>query len=180
MNRTGLIRAAIGVCLGGATLTTVYVAQAQVIPVPGLQSLKGFAAPEPRDLMLYVKDRNAAIALGKALFWDAAVGSDGVTACASCHFHAGADDRVTNQLSPGLRNDHGAPISGTFNKPFYTEGDVPAFFTTGSNAVARPNYTLNKRDFPSHKLADPLDRPMSSCRSTELPAAHKCSHRLFL
>ena len=158
MNRTELIRTAIGVCIGGAALTAAYVAQAQPTPVPGLQSLKGFVAPEPRDLMLYVKDRKAAIVLGKALFWDAAVGSDGVTACASCHFHAGADDRVTNQLNPGLRNDHGAPIAATFNKPFYTEGGVQAFFTMGSNAVARPNYTLNKRDFPTHRLADPLDR----------------------
>ena len=42
------------------------------------------------------------VALGKALFWDGAVGSDG-QACASCHFHAGADPRIVNQLSPGLK-----------------------------------------------------------------------------
>ena len=29
--------------------------------------------------------RNTAVALGKALFWDMQVGSDGVQACASCH-----------------------------------------------------------------------------------------------
>jgi cytochrome c peroxidase len=32
--------------------------------------------------------RQTAIALGKALFWDRQLGSDG-QACASCHFHAG-------------------------------------------------------------------------------------------
>ena len=42
-------------------------------------------------------------ALGKALFWDMQVGSDGIQACASCHFRAGADPRSRNQLSPGLR-----------------------------------------------------------------------------
>ena len=35
--------------------------------------------------------RNKLVALGKALFWDMQVGSDGIQACASCHFHAGAD-----------------------------------------------------------------------------------------
>ena len=30
-----------------------------------------------------------------------APGSDGRTACATCHFHAGADSRSQNQLSPG-------------------------------------------------------------------------------
>ena len=42
-----------------------------------------------------------ALALGKALFWDQQVGSDG-QACASCHFNAGADARITNQLNPGF------------------------------------------------------------------------------
>jgi hypothetical protein len=38
--------------------------------------------------------------LGKALFWDMQVGGDGIQSCASCHFHAGADNRRTNQVSP--------------------------------------------------------------------------------
>ena len=29
------------------------------------------------------------------------VGGDGVTACASCHYAAGTDNRVTNQINPG-------------------------------------------------------------------------------
>ncbi|MFZ9407517.1 MAG: cytochrome c peroxidase, partial [Burkholderiaceae bacterium] len=40
-------------------------------------------------------------ALGKALFWDMQVGGDGIQACASCHFNAGADNRVANQVNPG-------------------------------------------------------------------------------
>src|SRR5438309_7814399 len=47
----------------------------------------------------YVQDQNALVLLGKALFWDMQAGSDGRTACASCHFHAGADHRTQNQLS---------------------------------------------------------------------------------
>jgi cytochrome c peroxidase len=47
----------------------------------------------------YVQDQTALVVLGKALFWDMQAGSDGRTACASCHFHAGADHRVQNQLS---------------------------------------------------------------------------------
>ncbi|WP_344953388.1 hypothetical protein [Zobellella aerophila] len=54
--------------------------------------------------------------LGKALFWDMQVGSDGITACASCHYHAGADHRTKNQISPGLkRNDVAHDLLGTAN-----------------------------------------------------------------
>ena len=48
----------------------------------------------------YYQDRQMAMVLGKALFWDSQVGSDGVQACASCHFSAGADTRVRDQLNP--------------------------------------------------------------------------------
>jgi len=64
-------------------------------------SLKAVPVPEPAALMNFVKDRKAAINLGKALFWDMQVGSDGVQACASCHFHAGADHRTKNNVNPG-------------------------------------------------------------------------------
>src|SRR5205807_6380328 len=43
----------------------------------------------------------AAIRLGKALFWDSQSGGDGQIACATCHFHAGADNRAFNTLNPG-------------------------------------------------------------------------------
>src|SRR5215510_7589188 len=57
---------------------------------PGPGNLKEIAVPEPTDLDRYVSNREVAIALGKALFWDMQVGSDGVQSCASCHFRAGA------------------------------------------------------------------------------------------
>jgi cytochrome c peroxidase len=44
--------------------------------------------------------RSEAATLGKALFWDMQVGSDGVQACGSCHFSAGADNRTKNQTNP--------------------------------------------------------------------------------
>ena len=64
-----------------------------------LVSLKTIKVPDAPNLGDYVKDRSALIALGKAMFWDVQAGSDGRTACATCHFHAGADHRVQNQLS---------------------------------------------------------------------------------
>ena len=63
--------------------------------------LKAVPIPEPATLMNFVKDRKAAINLGKALFWDMQVGGDGMQACASCHFHAGADVRTKNNVNPG-------------------------------------------------------------------------------
>jgi len=66
-------------------------------PNPG--SLKRVTVPQPTNLTKYVKDRDALLILGKALFWDMQAGSDGRQACASCHFHAGADHRAQNQLS---------------------------------------------------------------------------------
>jgi cytochrome c peroxidase len=72
-------------------------------PPPPL-SLKTVPVPVPDNLSEFVADKAEAIRLGKALFWDMQVGSDGIVACASCHFHAGADSRSKNQLSPGLLN----------------------------------------------------------------------------
>ena len=62
----------------------------------GLVSLKQVPIPQPTNLATYVKDQSALIALGKVLFWDVQAGSDGRVACASCHFHAGADHRIKN------------------------------------------------------------------------------------
>ncbi len=52
------------------------------------------------DLVDYISNMSAAIQLGKALFWDMQAGSDNKTACATCHFQAGADVRARNQLHP--------------------------------------------------------------------------------
>src|SRR2546426_8906960 len=52
-----------------------------------LASLKTVAGPRPPNIASDIKDETPAIQLGKALFWDQQVGSDGQT-CAWCHFHA--------------------------------------------------------------------------------------------
>ncbi len=63
-----------------------------------LRSLKTVSIPDVPDLDDFVRDRGALVALGKIFFWDMQAGSDGRTACASCHFHAGADHRPQNQI----------------------------------------------------------------------------------
>lgn len=60
--------------------------------------MNSVAVPEPDNLTSIVRDRDALVALGKAFFWDMQAGSDGRTACATCHFHAGADHRAQNVL----------------------------------------------------------------------------------
>ncbi|MEH2397410.1 cytochrome-c peroxidase [Nostoc sp.] len=109
---------------------------------PPLASLKSVSVPEPDNLGDFVKDKVAAIKLGKTLFWDIQVGSDGLSSCASCHFHAGADNRSKNQISPGLLRinaDH-------------TPNPDTVFDVGGA-----PNYQLKKEDFPFHKLSNPND-----------------------
>ncbi len=83
---------------GLATLFSFSSVMAEEIIPP--QSLSSVNIPEPSNLYEFIKDKPAAVALGKALFWDRRVGSDGKTACASCHFHAGADNRIINQFGP--------------------------------------------------------------------------------
>ena len=67
-----------------------------------LRPLRGVPVPDPPGLADSVTDRKALVALGKAFFWDMQAGSDGRTACATCHFHAGADHRPQNQISDPL------------------------------------------------------------------------------
>ena len=112
---------------------------------PAPPSLKTIPLPTIPDLDQYVKNKEAAIQLGKALFWDMQVGSDGITACASCHFHAGADNRIKNSLNPGIRG--GDTTFG--NNPATGQIEYPQF---------GPNYTLQPDDFPFYKLANPNDR----------------------
>jgi cytochrome c peroxidase len=93
--------------------------------LPG--DLRAVDVPGPSNLNEFIRDPIMAIALGKALFWDMQVGSDGIQACASCHFRAGADPRSKNQIHPGI---------------------------TGS-VFPGPNFQLEASDFPLTRLADP-------------------------
>src|SRR5947199_3661261 len=96
-------------------------------------ALSTVPVPKP-DLAGFVRDEAAAVALGKALFWDMQLGSDGVQSCGACHFHGGADSRLKNQVNPGTIH-----AATTFE-------------------VAKPNATLTAANFPLHKLANPDDR----------------------
>jgi cytochrome c peroxidase len=127
------------VCLAVFKLPSSLHAQAATPPnVAPLGSLKSVATPKPANLEAFLKTdifgnvtpeaRAAAIALGKALFWDQAGGSDG-QACASCHFNAGADSRTRNQVDPGLR---AIPPDNNFDAGFSA------------------NYQLTEADFPFH------------------------------
>jgi cytochrome c peroxidase len=59
------------------------------------------ASPVPRTANSEIVDHGAAVMLGKALFWDMQAGGDGQIACATCHSHAGADNRTMNTINPG-------------------------------------------------------------------------------
>jgi len=125
---------------------------AQIVPHPAPSpppSLKSVPVPEPEHLGEFVKDRSAAIALGKALFWDIQVGGDGRTACASCHFQAGADTRVVNQLNPGA--------NGLFD-------------------VGGPNHRFSAHEFPFHQLTDPENRKSAPVRSRDDVAGSQGVH----
>ncbi len=117
----------------------------KVAPTPKPESLRKRKVPEPSKLGEFIRDKQAAIALGKALFWDMQIGSDGKTSCASCHFQAGADSRIKNQISPGL-NKVDSNGNGTPDETFQVGG---------------PNYTLRQGDFPFHKLSNVNDRKSS-------------------
>jgi cytochrome c peroxidase len=102
---------------------------------PLVAALDTLPVPAPADEATYIKDKASAVKLGKALFWDMQAGSDGRTACATCHYNAGADNRSRNQINP--------------RQP---AGVDPKFDFKGSNAQ------LTADDFPFHKLANPNDR----------------------
>ena len=87
--------------------------------------------PLPGNLFEFVANMDAAILLGKTLFWDMQAGSDGVQSCATCHYHAGSDHRTTQLLNEGP--------NGTLD-------------VTGLNG------TITSTDFPFHQLSNPDDQ----------------------
>src|SRR4051794_12133504 len=97
---------------------------------PTLAALDTAPGPAPPDETAYIKDKSSAGKLGKALFWDMQAGSDGRTACATCHYNAGADNRSRNQINP----------------------------RGGSFTFKGANAQLTADDFPFHKLSDPNDK----------------------
>jgi cytochrome c peroxidase len=106
--------------------------------VEGISSLRG-KSPNLPNLNGIVANRTNLRILGKALFWDISVGSDGV-ACATCHFHGGADIRTVNQFNPGG-----------------TAGDGSLQFDTVSDA---PDHDVNQQATPDQFpffIPDPND-----------------------
>lgn len=107
------------------------------IPPWGTPSAPGYLvntdpnATVPSSENDYIRDRTIAAALGKAFFWDMQVGSDSVQSCGSCHAHAGADNRVKNQMNPN-----------------HLGGDL-------NFEVRQPNESLTVTDFPFQKLRNP-------------------------
>ncbi len=139
-----LIRNALStMLLLSATLSSADAPKLDLGPMP--ISLKHLPIPEVPGLLNgpdpIVTDKAAAIALGKALFWDVNVGSDGM-ACASCHFHAGADSRSKNQLAPGGQSS--APTTSAFG------------LSLVGNMLS-PNHQLSLRDFPLHQRQNPFE-----------------------
>lgn len=104
--------------------------------------LNSLQTPLPGNLSEFILDESRAVELGKALFWDMQIGSDGLTACASCHFSGGGDTRAIGQAHPGA---------------------------LGSFTNLGPNHAFTAEDFPFRKLSDPDDAESSVMRdSTEV------------
>lgn len=131
-----------------------------------------------------VRNNKALIQLGKALFWDMQVGSDGVQSCATCHFNAGADTRARDQISPNLSdanfhaNSPGPPPVGsglggdnTFGNSTvpYTANDpntpnppgpiepAPAALNVPGHPQFKPNYQVKSTDFPLNDWFRPTE-----------------------
>jgi len=138
------------------------IADIKVLPPPVAPGpLDAEPIPLPPDLDDYVMDRQKAILLGKALFWDMQVGSDGRTACATCHWHAGADIRTKHTLNPG------APGS-QFGHQTAQGADLEAKALAGFRGV---NVQMRPEDYPFHRFANPLvpgDEPGFADRSNRL------------
>lgn len=129
----------------------------QVVPPIGMLPLNQIAVPQPPNLSQFVKNVPAAITLGKAFFWDMQAGSDGIQACATCHFKAGADPRLKNQLSPGI--NAGDSLFGNISTILAGTPGITGF------PQFAPNYTLNTTlgtgDFPFHQRQAPADSQSS-------------------
>ncbi len=123
------------------------------VPLRPLAPLSSVPIPPVFGMEGIIADKTAAIELGKALFWDMQAGSDDIQACASCHFNAGADSRVNNDVNPGQPGGDntfqvGVPFNGSMGPNYH--------YKAGSADAGFGGY--HDGDFPFRKLADINDR----------------------
>jgi cytochrome c peroxidase len=124
-----------------------------VLPLRPMAALSSVPVPPVFGIEGILADKTAAIALGKALFWDMQAGSDDVQACASCHFNAGADSRPANTLNPGQAGgdnkfDLGPQVAGVTGPNHFLNPGTPGAGFGG----------YHDGDFPFHKLSNPDNR----------------------
>jgi cytochrome c peroxidase len=99
-----------------------------------------------------VKNDDWLLVLGRAAFWDQNMGSDGGS-CASCHFSAGADNRLTGQMNPAFRAAAGADTDfGCVEGTECTTGEE-----TASGGTAGPEYTFVEADYPFRQLVESVN-----------------------
>jgi cytochrome c peroxidase len=117
------------------------------------------APSNPND---YIQNRQMTAVLGKALFWDMQLGSDGVQSCASCHFSAGIDTRIRNQLNPGV-------LGGDTALELFRNRHLTTPPTAADQDV---NRDIAASDFPTHRTSnvaiagEPLLNPDNVTRDT--------------
>lgn len=151
-----------------AFLGIVYAISAQLSAQnPPLASLKTVPPPKPVGTDHFVRDGSALIALDKALFWDMQACSDGRTACATCHFHAGADHRAHHQLSGPDAEMNRLLTTGDFPFRRFANNNRSALTcyrsqVAGSMGVVTP-------DFLEAQPSSDID---VSCAATLAPAFH--------
>ena len=124
-----------------------------IVPLRPLAPLSSVPIPPVFGMEGILADKTAAIQLGKALFWDMQAGSDDTQACASCHFNAGADSRVNNEVNPGQPGGDntfqlGVPLNGSLGPNYHYRAGTPGAGFGG----------YHDGDFPFRKLADENDR----------------------
>jgi cytochrome c peroxidase len=129
-------------------------AQGQIVlPLRPMAALSSVPVPPVFGMEGILADKTAAIALGKALFWDMQAGSDDTQACATCHFNAGADSRPVNTLNPGQAGGDnnfaiGPQVAGITGPNHFMNPGTPGAGFGG----------YHDGDFPFHKLANPDSR----------------------
>ncbi len=133
--RLGWIRGGLALASVASVVETTRVS-AEEEPIPSLEEFSlDHVEPIVNKAGGLIRNQKYAEILGKAFFWDIAVGSDG-QACASCHFSGGADIRLENQVSPGNNG----------------------FDYTKAGGMTGPNKVLSAREWPFFQLEDILDR----------------------